>query len=147
MRAIGADADIVVQREDQILLTWRRVRDWTYSPGLEELIDQYQGEKNDDIRGTNSHERFEFNTVPSDSEYLQILEIQRLKNDGHPDYVDAKINVTFMVDHGRGDIGKRLLPNCTLTGGQVASGGQREYITQNPVLLCARGRNLGASAL
>lgn len=147
MRALGQDASIVVQREDVVLVTWRRVRDWTYNPGLEELVDNYQGERNDDVRGTNSHERFEFNTVPSDSEYLKILEIQRLKNDGVPAYVNVAINVTFMVDHGNGDVGKRLLPDCTLVGAQVASSGRAEYITQNPALICSRGRNLGSSAL
>jgi len=147
MRALGKDASIVVQRDDVVLVTWRRVRDWTYTPGLEELIDNYQGELNDDIAGTNSHERFEFNTVPSDSEYLKILEIQRLKNDGDPNYIETSINVTFLVDHGNGDVGKRLLPDCTLVGGAITSSGRTEYITQAPALICSRGRNLGASAL
>ena len=95
MRAIGKDASIVVQRDDVVLVTWRRVRDWTYTPGLEELIDNYQGELNDDVQGTNSHERFEFNTVPSDSQYLQILDIQRRKNDGDEEYRDQYDVATF----------------------------------------------------
>ena len=147
MRAIGKDASIVVQRDDVVLVTWRRVRDWTYTPGLEELIDNYQGELNDDVQGTNSHERFEYNTVPSDSQYLQILDIQRRKNDGDEEYRNTSINVTFLVDHGNGDVAKRLLPDCTLVGGVINSGGRTDYITQNPTLICSRGRNLGSSAL
>ena len=146
MRAIGKDATIVVQKGAEILLEIRRVRNWSWTPGLEELTDDYQGELNTDVAGVNSYERFELETVPDGSGYLRLASFQQLKNDGDPASKNIKISVTFMVEHGDGDVAKRILPDCTVTGGVVSSGGRAEYMTQALTFICSRGRNLGASA-
>ena len=82
MHAIGGDATIVVQQGTEVITALRKIRDWNWDPGLDELVDSFQGDRNDTVHGVNGHERFELTSVPHDSRWLTLVDFQKRKNDG-----------------------------------------------------------------
>ncbi|MFH1568531.1 MAG: hypothetical protein ABIL09_11095 [Gemmatimonadota bacterium] len=133
---------IRVMMDGEELFVISNIRDATWDSGLVEDVDNYLGELWPRVTGTNNEERIELTSVPNSSYWQSVVELQRRKNEGDETAMESVINVTFSIDHKNGDYTRRLLPDCTLVGGGLATGGRTEKVTTNPTFVCGRGRQL-----
>ena len=140
MNARGSDVFIRVMVDGEEILGIGGIREASWDPGIEVDEDEYLGDDRPTIDGVNGAERLELTNTPTSSQWQTLVDYQQRKNDGDPDMLEMVINVSFTVDHHNSDRARRLLPDCTLSGGGVSFSGRKEKVTQNPVFTCAKGK-------
>lgn len=131
--ARGEDVNVSVRRDGLPELSILSIRDATWSTGLAEEIDNFLGRRDPFVDGIKNETSLEFTTPPDRSDYFELLDYQRRKNEGDADLVGTQIDVSFSTDFGPdGGSVRVLLADVTLVGGDISAGSRTDKVTTNP---------------
>jgi hypothetical protein len=143
MQARGQDVVITINRDGQPEVSLSDIRDATWDPGLAEDIDNYLGADSPDVQGINNETSLELTAVPRSSDWLRVVEYQRLKNAGDPTYLNVTIDVSFRTDWSLdGGVGRIIMRRCTLVGGGLSFSARTDKVTTNPRFVAGKWRRL-----
>ncbi len=133
VQARGQDVNVTVNRGGLPELSISDIRDATWDPGIAEDIDNYLGADSPDVQVINNETSLELTSPPRDADWAQVVEYQRLKNAGDPEYANVTIDVSFSVDFGLdGGSVRIIMRKCTLVGGGLSFSSRTDKVTTNP---------------
>jgi len=143
MNARGDDVQIRINKEGVPVLSIANIREATWDPGIVEDIDNYLGWTAPDVQGIANETSLEITSPPTSADWLEVVEFQRLKNEGDADAVLVTIDVSFAVDFGAdGGRARIQMRDCTLTGGGLTMSGRTDKVTANPRFVAGRWRRV-----
>jgi hypothetical protein len=132
----GRDIAVKVMRDGEEQAVFRSKRSMSWDPGLAEDIDNFLGQDAPDVSGINNETRLDCPFVPDSPAYIEILEVQREKNNGNPDFRDIVIDVSFTTDYGVDGRSRVLIPDTTLiTGTGLEASSRTDKATASPTFV------------